>query len=134
MKTFQSLRLLAAMAGLLFYMTTGAADDSKNGSQVDVPSVDVPETMIVPPTSKEIHDDYPERSCQSCHSGSEAGALQKTLNHFLTTRDCVACHLSQTFLPLRMYLHRSPKYKSDPARPLQDCNLCHTSNSEFYAK
>ena len=135
MKMIRSLLLFAAIAGLLFSMAAGAAQDAKSDSQVDVPSVDVPEKMVVPPTSKEIHDDFPERSCQSCHSGIESGALQKPLNHFVTTtRDCGACHLSQTFLPLRLYRHRSPKYKADPARPPQDCNLCHTSNSEFYAK
>jgi hypothetical protein len=134
MKTVRSVLLLAAMAALLFTVSAGAAQDQKSDSQVDVPPVDVPETMIVPPTSKEIHDDFPERSCASCHSGSETDALQKPMNHFLTTRDCVACHLTQTFLPLRLYRHRSPKYKPEPGQSSQDCNLCHTSNSEFFAK
>lgn len=107
------------------------AADSKGG-RVDVPEVDVPEKMVVQPTPEEIHQEFPERACSSCHAPNSLDAEPKPLNHFLTTRDCGACHFDKSWVPLRIYQHRTGRYR--PNATPQDCLSCHTTNSEYIAR
>lgn len=127
----KAVRFLVWLA-MLVSMTTFAGESTSKGKQVDVPAVDVPEKMVVQPTPAEIHEDFPDRSCASCHTPSNQEAESKPLNHFLTAKDCDKCHFSKSWIPLRLYSHLSARYRpnSDP----QNCSSCHMSNSEFLAR
>lgn len=129
MKTLRALVwLMLLVSGMVF-----AADVGSKGKQVDVPPVDVPEKMVVEPTSEEIHEDMTNtRTCGSCHTKSDLQAEPKPMNHFLTTKDCGACHFSKSWVPLRYYTHLSGRYK--PNATPEDCLSCHTSNSEYLAR
>jgi hypothetical protein len=124
---------IAAMALLVIFSTAAAADEpGKKKSDVEVDSVDVPEKILIQPTPAEIHEESFDRACNSCHNPSNPDTEHRPLNHFLTSRECVKCHLSKSWVPLRLYSHLTPKYKPGPSG--QDCLSCHTSNSEYYAK
>ncbi len=125
------LRVLLCLV-LLVSATAFAADGAKGKKQVDVPPVDVPEKAVIQPTPEEIHEESITRACGSCHIQGDLEAEPKPLNHFLTTKDCGACHLSKSWIPLRFYSHLTGKYRAN-ATP-QDCQSCHTSNSEFLAR
>lgn len=115
---------------LLVSATAFAADGDKK--RVDVEPVDVPEKAVVQPTPEEIHEESITRTCSSCHIQGDLEAEPKPLDHFLTTKDCGACHLSKSWLPLRFYSHLTGKYR--PNSTPQECKSCHTSNSEFLAR
>jgi hypothetical protein len=126
----KTLRTLALVLLMVTFSTFAGAADTKD--RVEVPAVDVPETMVVQPTSAEIHEDSRERTCVSCHSPNNQDAESKPLNHFLTTKDCGQCHFNKSWIPLRQYSHLSGKYR--PNSTPQECASCHTSNSEFLAR
>jgi len=117
---------------LLVTATTFAANGGSKGKRVDVDPVDVPEKMVVQPTTEEIHEESITRACSSCHNQGDLEAEPKPLNHFLTTKDCGTCHFNKSWVPLRLYSHLSGKYR--PNSTPQDCQSCHASNSEFLAR
>lgn len=117
---------------LLVSATAFAGDNGSKGKRVDVDPVDVPEKMVIQPTPEEIHAESMTRTCGSCHIQGDLEAEPKPLNHFLTTKDCGACHFSKSWVPLRFYSHLTGKYR--PNATPQDCQSCHTSNSEFLAR
>lgn len=121
---------------LLSSLAFAAGDGGKK--QVDVDPVDVPEKMVVQPTPAEIHEDNTNtRSCESCHTKSDQ-AEPKPMNHFLTTKDCGACHFSKSWVPLKVYQHLTGRYpgalRSKPDADPQECRACHISNSEYLAR
>ena len=127
----KALRTLVGLM-LLVSVTVFAADAGPNGKRVDVDPVDVPEKAVVQPTPEEIHEESITRTCNSCHVQGDPEAEPKPLNHFLTTKDCGACHFSKSWVPLRFYSHLTGKYK--PNATPQDCLSCHTSNNEYLVK
>ena len=127
------LRILVGLI-LLAAIVTFAADKPAKGARVDVDAVEVPEKILVKPTSAEIHEEYTAtRTCASCHTQSSLDAEPKPTNHFMTTKDCDKCHFSTSWVPLRIYSHLSGKYNRQNRNP-QDCTECHSSNNEFIAR
>lgn len=126
------MRTIRKLMCLLMLVSLPVMADGTKGSAVDVPPVDVPEQMVIQPTPAEIHEDFPDRTCGSCHTQSNQEAEPKPLNHFLTTKDCGQCHFNKNWIPLRLYSHLTGKYR--PNATPQECLSCHTSNSEFFAK
>lgn len=114
------------------------AADAK-GKRIDVAPVDVPEKIVVQPTSAEIHEDAPPgQTCTSCHGPNALDAETKPLTHFLTTKDCGTCHFNKSWVPLRNYTHLNGKYpgmiRAKPDVDSTDCAGCHVTNTEFQAR
>lgn len=127
------MKVLSALVWLMLLLSaTAFAAGGSTGNRVDVDPVDVPEKMVVQPTPEEIHEESITRTCSSCHIQGDLEAEPKPLNHFLTTKDCGACHFNKSWVPLRFYSHLTGKYRAN-ATP-QECKSCHTSNSEFLAR
>jgi hypothetical protein len=134
----KSLKMLMCIVVLALATHVAMAGDGK-GKSVDVAPVDVPEKIVIQPTSAEIHEDAPpDQKCGSCHGPSSVDAEKKPLNHFVTTKDCGTCHFNKSWVPLRMYTHQSGRYQSvlrtKPDADIQDCASCHFSNNEFMAR
>ena len=129
------MKALRILVGLMLMLSVAVfAADKAKGARVDVDPVDVPEKILVKPTSAEIHEEYTAtRSCSSCHTQSSLDAEPKPANHFMTTKDCDKCHFSTSWVPLRIYSHLSGKYNRQTRNP-QECTECHTSNNEFIAR
>ncbi len=129
----KALRILLCI--MLFASITGYAADAKVKKRVDVDTVDVPEKIVIQPTPAEIHEDAPiGQKCESCHGPNSLDAETKPLNHFLTTRDCGVCHFNKSWVPLRIYTHKSARYKPVAGGDPTDCASCHVSNNEFQAQ
>ncbi len=128
------MKTVRAMIWLMLWLsaTAFAAGDASKGRRVDVDPVDVPEKMVVQPTPEEIHQESFTRSCGSCHIQGDLEAEPKPMDHFQTTKDCVACHFNKSWVPLRYYSHLTGKYR--PNDTPQECLSCHTTNSEFHAR
>jgi hypothetical protein len=114
-------------------MSFSALSAGTKGKDIVVPNVDVPEQILVQPTPDIIHQEAPiDQPCSACHNPSSLEAEYKYPNHFLTTKECDKCHLNKSWVPLRVYQHLSGKYR--PNSIPQECDSCHTSNSEFLAR
>lgn len=125
--------LLLSMASIVTY-----AADAKD-KKIDVDKVDVPEKVVIQPTSAEIHEDAePGQTCTSCHGPNSLDAEKKPLTHFLTTKDCGTCHFNKSWVPIRNYTHMNGKYsgmlRTKPDIDPMECNSCHISNTEFQAR
>lgn len=125
---------------VLFALSThvALAADAKD-KRIDVDPVDVPEKVVIQPTSAEIHQDAePGQTCTSCHGQNSLDAEKKPLTHFLTTKDCGTCHFNKSWVPIRNYTHMNGKYsgmlRTKPDVDPQECNSCHISNTEFQAR
>ena len=68
-------------------------------------------------------------SCATCHNG--ATATGKPSSHFVTTRQCDACHTTSTWTPATAYTHLTPWFKSHGTRV--SCKGCHKNNGEQLA-
>lgn len=129
--------LKVLMFALMLTNMAVAADTQEK--RIDVAPVDVPEKIVIQPTSAEIHADAePGQTCTSCHGPNSLDAEKKPLTHFLTTKDCGTCHFNKSWVPIRHYTHLNGKYsgmlRSKPDVDPQECNSCHVSNTEFLAR
>jgi len=105
---------------------------AKDG-EIKAPRVGVDTQPAFQPTPEDIHQDAPvEQKCSACHNPASLDVEYKSPSHFLTTRECDQCHLNKSWIPLRLYVHMSGKYKRN-ATPLE-CDSCHTTNSEYIAR
>lgn len=97
---------------------------------ISAPPVGIQEEFV--PTPEQIHQDVPiEQKCSSCHTEANQDIESKAINHFMTQRDCNVCHLNKSWIPLKIYRHLSGRYR--PNSTPQECDSCHTTNSEFRA-
>lgn len=132
------MRALSILMCAMFFCVASSAMGADKEKRVDVAPVDVPEKVLIQPTPAEIHEDAePGQTCTSCHGQNSLDAEKKPLTHFLTTKDCGACHFNKSWVPLRNYTHMNGKYsgmlRDNPDISPQDCNECHTTNTEFQA-
>lgn len=111
-----------------------AGASAKADVDIDVDVIEVPEEILVEPTPQEVHEENLSRKCSSCHTPVNPEVQSKFLNHFQTSRECDTCHLSKSWLPLRLYSHLTPKYRARAGQDSQECLSCHVSNSEYFAR
>ena len=135
----KALRILICTLMLASAANFAVAADAAKDKRIDVSPVDVPEKIVVQPTSAEIHNDAPpDQTCASCHGPNSRDAETKPLTHFLTTKDCGTCHFNKSWIPLRNFTHMSGKYpgmlRAKPDTDPLDCKSCHISNNEFLAR
>jgi len=131
------MKAFGVLISLLLMLTASSVAISADakGKNIDVSPVDVPEKIVVQPTSAEIHMDAPpDQTCTSCHGPNSVDAESKPLTHFLTTKDCGTCHFNKSWIPLRIYNHLSGRYHPKPDVSPTDCAECHVTNTEFQAK
>jgi hypothetical protein len=123
MKNLCSLLLICLIIGA----STSAVAKEKN---ISAPPVGVKEEFT--PSTEDIHRDVPiEQKCSSCHTEANQDIQSKPVGHFMTHRECDQCHLDKSWIPLRIYRHLSGKYR--PNASPQECDSCHTTNSEYRA-
>ena len=120
--------LAVLICGVFFLTNTGSAISAEKN--INVPPVGVKEKFV--PTPEEIHQDVPvDQKCSSCHTPSNQDIESKSISHFMTHRECDQCHLNKSWIPLKIYRHLSGKYRANSSP--QECDSCHTSNSEYRA-
>jgi hypothetical protein len=101
--------------------------------ELPVAPVDVPESYVEP-TPAEIHESFPERPCSSCHNPANKEVESKWPSHFVTNKECGSCHYTQRWIPLTIYTHIGARYRLSPGQDSQNCQACHTTNSQFMTK
>ena len=101
--------------------------------ETQVMPVEVPDSVL-DPTPAEIHENFPERPCSSCHSPANKEVESKWPSHFVTNKECGSFHYTQRWVPLTIYSHIGARYRLPPGQDPQECQVCHVTNSQFMTK